>query len=172
VIGFRKRKTPEVIASGVVISGRSFLELAHPLCRVKHHDGDRPMVEILKFDQERHQIDSVHDRIRGVHNAAPIRPQIQVPVRQRNQGGATVMAKQRRGLSSTKTKSTAGATPVRTTTGPQKMDSAKQRRVSQLLTVAAKRDLTDKELKALSVVQLAEYAKIRHNRPTRKKDVP
>jgi len=52
------------------------------------------------------------------------------------------------------------------------MDSAKQRRVSQLLTAAANRDLTDKELKVLSVVQLAEYAKIRHNRQKGKKGAP
>jgi hypothetical protein len=32
-----------------------------------------PKLEILKLDQERHQIDSAHDRMRGVHNAAPIR---------------------------------------------------------------------------------------------------
>jgi len=82
------------------------------------------------------------------------------------------MAKQRRSLSPTKIKSTTGATPVRKTTGPQKMDSAKQRRVSQLLTAAANRDLTDKELKVLSVVQLAEYAKIRHNRQKGKKGAP
>lgn len=82
------------------------------------------------------------------------------------------MAKQRRSLSPTKTKSTAGATPVRKTTGPQKMDSAKQRRASQLLTAAANRDLTDEELKVLSVVQLAEYARIRQNRQKGKKESP
>jgi hypothetical protein len=74
------------------------------------------------------------------------------------------MAKQRRSLSPTKTKSTTGATPVRKTAGPQKMDSAKRLRASKLLTAAANRDLTNDELKALSVVQLAEYAKIRHSR--------
>jgi len=63
-------------------------------------------------------------------------------------------------------KSTTGATPARKTTEPQKMDVAKRLRASQLLTAAANRDLTDEELKVLSVVQLAEYAKIRHNRKT------
>jgi hypothetical protein len=74
------------------------------------------------------------------------------------------MAKQRRDLSPTKMKSTTGATPVSKATGPQKMDVAKRLRASQLLIAAANRDLTDEELKVLSVVQLAEYAKIRHNR--------
>jgi hypothetical protein len=69
-------------------------------------------------------------------------------------------------------KSTTGATPDRKTTGPQKMDVAKQLRASQLLTAAANRDLTDEELKVLSVVQLAEYAKIRHNLQKGKKDAP
>jgi hypothetical protein len=78
------------------------------------------------------------------------------------------MAKQRRSLSPTKTKSTTGATPVRKTTGPQKMDVAKRLRASQLLTAAANRDLTDEELKVLSVVQLSEYALIRHNRKAAK----
>jgi hypothetical protein len=74
------------------------------------------------------------------------------------------MAKQRRSLSPTKMKSTTGATPVKKTTGPQKMDVAKRLRASKLLTVAANRDLTDEELKVLSVVQLSEYARIRRNR--------
>jgi hypothetical protein len=74
------------------------------------------------------------------------------------------MAKQRRELSPTKMKSTTGATPVRKTTEPQKMDADKRLRASQLLTAAAKRELTDDELKVLSVVQLAEYARIRQNR--------
>lgn len=78
------------------------------------------------------------------------------------------MAKQRRSVSPTKTRSTTGATPVRKTTGPQKMDVAKRLRASQLLTAAANRDLTNDELKALSVVQLAEYAKIRHIRKSGK----
>jgi hypothetical protein len=74
------------------------------------------------------------------------------------------MAKQRRSLSPTKMKSTTGATPVKKTTGPQKMGVAKRLRASKLLTVAANRDLTDEELKVLSVVQLSEYARIRRNR--------
>jgi hypothetical protein len=82
------------------------------------------------------------------------------------------MAKQRRSQSLTKMKSTKGATPVRTTTGPQKMDVAKRLRASQLLTAAANRDLTDEELKVLSVVQLAEYARIRHNCQKAKKEAP
>jgi len=82
------------------------------------------------------------------------------------------MAKQRRSLSPTKTKSTTGATPVRKTIGPQKMDSAKRLRANQLLTAASNRDLTDEELKVLSVVQLAEYARIRHNWQKGKKDAP
>jgi hypothetical protein len=82
------------------------------------------------------------------------------------------MAKQRRDLSPTKMKSTTGATPVRKMTGSQKMDVAKRLRASQLLTAAANRDLTDEELKVLSVVQLAEYALIRHNRNKGKKDAP
>jgi hypothetical protein len=65
-------------------------------------------------------------------------------------------------------KSTRDTTPVRKTTEPQKMDSAKRLRASKLLTAAANRDLTDEELKVLSVVQLAEYAKIRHGRKTAK----
>jgi hypothetical protein len=48
------------------------------------------------------------------------------------------------------------------------MDVAKRLRASQLLTAAANRDLTNDELKALSVVQLAEYAKIRHIRKSGK----
>jgi hypothetical protein len=44
------------------------------------------------------------------------------------------------------------------------MDFAKQLRASQLLTTAITRDLTDDELKVLSVVQLSEYARIRRNR--------
>jgi hypothetical protein len=74
------------------------------------------------------------------------------------------MAKKRRSLSPTKMKSTTGATPVKKTTGPQKVDSAKGLRASQLLMAAASRNLTDDELKVLSVVQLAEYARIRHGR--------
>jgi hypothetical protein len=73
------------------------------------------------------------------------------------------MAKQRRSVKPTKTKSTSGGTPVAKTTGPQKMDGAKKLRASELLTAAKNRDLTDEELKILSVVQLAEYARIRHN---------
>ena len=46
----------------------------------------------------------------------------------------------------------------------QKLDADKLLRASQLLTAAANRDLTDEELKVLSIVQLAEYAKIRHDR--------
>jgi hypothetical protein len=69
-------------------------------------------------------------------------------------------------------KSTTGATPVRKTTGPQKMDVAKRLRASQLLTAAGNRDLSDEELKVLSVVQLAEYAKIRHDRQKGKKGAP
>jgi hypothetical protein len=65
-------------------------------------------------------------------------------------------------------KSTTGVTPVEKTKGPQKMDVAKRLRASKLLTAAANRDLTDEELKVLSVVQLAEYAKIRHGRKTAK----
>jgi hypothetical protein len=75
-------------------------------------------------------------------------------------------------LSPTKKKSTTGATPVPKTTGPQKLDADKRLRASQLLTAAANRDLTDDELKVLSVVQLAEYAKIRHNRQKGKKGAP
>jgi hypothetical protein len=82
------------------------------------------------------------------------------------------MAKQRRSLSPTKTKSTTGATPVRKTTGPQKLDADKRLRASQLLTDAANRDLTDEELKVLSVVQLSEYARIRHNRQKGRKNAP
>jgi hypothetical protein len=82
------------------------------------------------------------------------------------------MAKQRRDLSPTKVKATMGATLVRKTTGPQKMDADKRLRASQLLTAATNRDLTDEELKVLSVVQLAEYARIRHNRQRGKKDAP
>jgi hypothetical protein len=82
------------------------------------------------------------------------------------------MAKQRRELSPTKMKSTKGATPVRKTTGPQKMDVAKRLRASQLLTAAENRDLTDEELKVLSVVQLSEYARIRHNRQKGKTEAP
>jgi hypothetical protein len=74
------------------------------------------------------------------------------------------MAKQRRSLSPRKMKSSTVATPIRKTTEPQKMDVAKRLRASKLLTAAASRDLTDDELKVLSVVQLAEYAKIRQNR--------
>jgi hypothetical protein len=79
------------------------------------------------------------------------------------------MAKQRRSLSPTKMKSSTGATPVGKTTEPQKIDSAKRLRANQLLMTAASRDLTDDELKVLSVVQLAEYAKIRQNRQKGKK---
>jgi hypothetical protein len=82
------------------------------------------------------------------------------------------MTKQRRSLSPTKMKSSAGATPVRKTTEPQKMDVAKRLQASKLLTAAANRDLTDHELKVLSVVQLAEYAKICHNRRKGKKGAP
>ena len=82
------------------------------------------------------------------------------------------MAKQRRSLSPTKMKSSTGATPVRKTTEPQKMDVAKRLRASKLLTAAASRDLNDEELKVLSVVQLAEYAKLRHNRQKGKKGAP
>ena len=67
-------------------------------------------------------------------------------------------------------KPTTGATPVPKTTGQPKMDAAKKHRASQLLTAAANRDLTDEELKVLSVVQLAEYARIRHNRQKGKKE--
>jgi hypothetical protein len=74
------------------------------------------------------------------------------------------MAKRRRSQSPTKMKSTTDATSVRKATGPQKLDADKRLRASKLLTAAANRDLTDDELKVLSVVQLAEYAKIRHNR--------
>jgi len=80
------------------------------------------------------------------------------------------MAKRRRSLSPTNQKSTTGATPANRTTGPQKADFAKQLRARQLLTTAINRDLTDQELKALSVVQLSEYATIRRNRQNRKKD--
>jgi hypothetical protein len=52
------------------------------------------------------------------------------------------------------------------------MDVAKRLRASQLLTAAANRDLTDEELKLLSVVQLSEYARIRQNRQKGKKDAP
>ena len=79
------------------------------------------------------------------------------------------MAKQQRSLKPTKLNSTTGATPVRQTTGQQNKDLAKQVRAGQLLTAAASRDLTDEELKILSVVQLAEYAKIRHSRQKAKK---
>ncbi len=85
------------------------------------------------------------------------------------------MAKQRRSVKPTKTKSPTGGTPVAKTTGLQKAnspDSAKRLRASQLLTAAAKRDLTDEELKVLSVVQLSEYAKIRHKRQKGKKGAP
>jgi hypothetical protein len=82
------------------------------------------------------------------------------------------MAKHRRSLSPTNMKSSTGATPVGKTTEPQKMDDAKRLRASKLLTAAANRDLTDEELKVLSVVQLAEYAKIRHNRQNGKKGAP
>ena len=82
------------------------------------------------------------------------------------------MAQQRRDLSPTIVKSITGATSDRKTTGPQKMDSAKRLWASQLLTAAANRDLTDEELKVLSVVQLAEYARIRHNWQKGKKDAP
>jgi hypothetical protein len=82
------------------------------------------------------------------------------------------MAKQRRSLSPTKMKSSTAATPVRKTTEPQKMDLANRLRASKLLTAAANRDLTDDELKVLSVVQLAEYARIRHNRQKGKKSAP
>ena len=82
------------------------------------------------------------------------------------------MANQRRSLSPTKMKSTTGTTPVKKTTGPQKMDVAKRLRASKLLTAAANRDLTDEELKVLSVVQLSEYAKILHNRQKGKKGAP
>jgi hypothetical protein len=68
-------------------------------------------------------------------------------------------------------KSSTGATPVRKIE-PQKMDVAKRLRASKLLTTAINRDLTDQELKALSVVQLAEYARIRHNRQKGKKGAP
>jgi hypothetical protein len=74
------------------------------------------------------------------------------------------MSKQRRSVNPTKMKSTKGATPVRKTTGPQKMDADKRLRASQLLTAAAIRDLTDEELKVLSVVQLSQYANIRRSR--------
>ena len=74
------------------------------------------------------------------------------------------MAKQRRDLSPTKMKSTTGTTSVPKTTGAQKLDADKLLRASQLLTAAANGDLTDEELKVLSIVQLAEYAKIRHDR--------
>lgn len=74
------------------------------------------------------------------------------------------MAKQRRSVNPTKMRSTTGATPVRKTTGAQKVDAAKKLRASQLLTAAKSRDLTDEELKVLSVVQLAEYARTRHKR--------
>ena len=82
------------------------------------------------------------------------------------------MAKQRRSLSPTTMKSTAGATPVRKTTEPQKMDLPSDFGRAKLLTAAANRDLTDEELKVLSVVQLAEYASIRHNRQKGKKGAP
>jgi len=52
------------------------------------------------------------------------------------------------------------------------MDTAKRLRSNQLLTAAANRDLTDEELKDLSVVQLREYALIRHGRQKGKKDAP
>jgi hypothetical protein len=73
------------------------------------------------------------------------------------------MAKQRGSLNPTRTKSTTGATPIRKTTGPQKVDATKKLRASPLLMAAKNRDLIDEELKILSVVQLAEYARIRHN---------
>jgi hypothetical protein len=82
------------------------------------------------------------------------------------------MAKQRRSVNPKKMRSTTGATPVRKTTGPQKVDAAKKLRASQLLTAAKSRDLTDEELKVLSVVQLAEYARIRENRKKGKKGAP
>jgi hypothetical protein len=74
------------------------------------------------------------------------------------------MAEQRRSASVTNSKSTTGATPVQKTTGKRRVDAAKQARASKLLTAAESRDLTEDELKFLSVVQLAEYASIRHNR--------
>ncbi len=82
------------------------------------------------------------------------------------------MAKKRRSLSPTTMKSPAGATPVRKTAEPQTMDGAKRLRASKLLTAAANRDLSDEELKVLSVVQLAEYARLRHNRQKGKKGAP
>jgi hypothetical protein len=82
------------------------------------------------------------------------------------------MAKQRRSLSPTKMKSTTGATPVRKMTGPQKINVAKRLRAGQLLTAAAKRDLSDEELKVLSVVQLSEYATIRQNRQKGTRNAP
>ena len=82
------------------------------------------------------------------------------------------MAKQRRSVSATKMKSSTAATPVRKTTEPQKMDVARRLRTSKLLTAAANRDLTDEELRVLSVVQLAEYARIRHNQQKSKKGAP
>jgi len=82
------------------------------------------------------------------------------------------MAKQRQSLSPRTMKSSTGATPIRKTTEPQKMDVAKRLRGSKLLTAAANRDLTEEELKVLSVVQLAEYARLRHNRQKGKKGAP
>jgi hypothetical protein len=82
------------------------------------------------------------------------------------------MAKQRRSVSPTDSQSTTGATPLRKTTGKPKTDAAKKLRAGKLLAAAANRDLTDDELKALSVVQLAEYAKLRHKRQKGKNGAP
>ena len=82
------------------------------------------------------------------------------------------MAKRPRSLSPTNKKSTTGATPAYKTTGPKKADFAKQLRARQLLTTAINRDLTDDELKVLSVVKLSEYARIRRNRQKGTTDAP
>jgi hypothetical protein len=67
-------------------------------------------------------------------------------------------------------KNPTSANSIKRTAGPK--SAADQLRASQLLTAAANRDLTDEELKVLSVVQLAEYARIRHNRQKGKKGAP
>ena len=82
------------------------------------------------------------------------------------------MAQQRRGLNPTKKKSTTATTSDRKTTGAKKLDADKWLLASELLTAAANRDLTEEELKVLSVVQLAEYARIRHSRQKGKKCAP
>jgi hypothetical protein len=69
-------------------------------------------------------------------------------------------------------KSTTVTTSDRKTTAAQKLDAHKRLLSSELLAAAANRDLTEAELKVLSVVQLADYARIRHNRQKGKKGGP